>query len=137
MPVFAAADVMTYNRDNRLLQYRTNVDIRQGTDRITANSADVLLNEENDISRTVAETNVVITQPGRRGTGDWLQYTAADETAILRGNPAKVEDAENGSSQAAQLTFLMVREKRRYAGREIKDGRYIQNQIRLQGPRKQ
>ncbi len=111
MPVFAAADVMTYNRDNRLLQYRTNVDIRQGTDRITANSADVLLNEENDISRTVAETNVVITQPGRRGTGDWLQYTAADETAILRGNPAKVEDAENGSSQAAQLTFLM-REKR-------------------------
>lgn len=110
-PVFAAADSMLYGRDNRLLQYRSNVDIRQGTDRITANSADVFLNEQNDVSKTVAETNVVVTQPGRRGTGDWLQYTADDEVSILRGNPATVEDAENGRSQAAQLTLYM-REKR-------------------------
>ena len=111
VPVFASADNMTYIRDARLLQYRENTDIRQGTDRITANSADVYLNEENEVSKTVAETNVVVTQPGRRGTGDRLQYTAGDETAILRGSPAIVEDAENGTSQAAQLTIYM-REKR-------------------------
>ena len=111
VPVFASAGSATYFRDTRLLQYRTNVDIRQGTDRITANSADVFLNENNEVAKTVAETNVVVTQPGRRGTGDWLQYTADNETAILRGNPATVEDSVNGSSQAAQMTLYM-REKR-------------------------
>ncbi len=111
IPVFASAGTMTYIRDTRLLQYRTNVDIRQGTDRITSNSADVFLNENNEVSKTVAETNVVVTQPGRRGSGDSLQYTTADETAILRGNPALVEDDINGTSQAAQMTIYM-REKR-------------------------
>jgi len=110
-PVFASADQMTYLRNDRVLQYRSNVDIRQGTDRITTNSADVFLAEDNSVSKTIAESNIVVTQPGRRGTGDWLLYTAADEMAVLRGSPAVVEDAENGRSQAAQLTFYM-RDKR-------------------------
>lgn len=111
VPVFASAVTMTYFRDTRLLQYRTSVDIRQGTDRITTDSADVFLNEKNEVAKTVTEGNVVVTQPGRRGTGDWLQYTTNDEKAILRGNPATVEDDVNGSSQSAQLTFYL-REKR-------------------------
>ena len=98
---------MTYHRDKRLLQYRTAVDIRQGTDRITAGSADVFLDEKNELSKTVAETNVVITQPDRKASGDWAQYTTGDETAILRGNPATVSDPANGSSQSSQLTFYM------------------------------
>ena len=111
IPVFASSASMSYHRDTRLLQYRTGVDIRQGTDRITAESADVYLNENNEVARTIAETNVVVTQPGRRGSGDWLQYTAENETAILRGNPAKVDDEISGSSQSAQLTVHM-RDKR-------------------------
>jgi len=107
VPVFASANIMNYSRDSQILQYRTSVDIRQGTDRITANSADVFLNKENDVTKTIAETNVVVSQPGRRGTGDWLQYTSSDEIAILRGSPAIVEDSENGSSQAAQFTLFM------------------------------
>lgn len=107
VPTYAAASTLTYNRDKRLLQYRTAVDIRQGTDRITAASADVYLDEKNEVSKTVAETNVVITQPARRASGDWAQYIAADETAILRGSPATISDAENGSSQSSQLTFYM------------------------------
>jgi lipopolysaccharide export system protein LptA len=50
---------------------------------------------------------VVMTQPGRRATGDWVQYTAADERAILRGNPATVNDSENGASQGGELAFNM------------------------------
>lgn len=107
VPVSAAAGSLAYDRTTRVLQYRTAVDIRQGTDRITSGSADVYLSENNDVAKTVAETNVVITQPARRGTGDWAQYTAEDEVAILRGSPATVTDAENGSSQSAQLTFYM------------------------------
>ncbi len=121
VPTSASAGSMTYHRDTRLLQYRDSVDIRQGTDRITAGSADVFLDEKNELSRTVAENNVVITQPGRRATGSWAQYTAADETAILRGQPAIISDAESGSSQNAEITFLM-RERR-----VVAEGRSTQN----------
>jgi LPS export ABC transporter protein LptC len=111
VPTSASAGSMTYERDSRLLRYRTGVDIRQGTDRITAGSADVFLDEKNELARTVAEDNVVITQPGRRATASWAQYTAADEVAILKGKPATVSDAANGSSQNAEITFYMRERK--------------------------
>jgi LPS export ABC transporter protein LptC/lipopolysaccharide transport protein LptA len=107
VPVYASSNKLFYNRENRLLRYEENVDIRQGTDRITAGKADIYMNERNEMSKTIAETSVVITQPNRRALGDWAQYTAENEVAILRGNPARIEDAENGSSQGAQMTVYM------------------------------
>jgi lipopolysaccharide export system protein LptA len=53
----------------------------------------------------------VLTQPNRKGTGDWVQYTTADEVAVLRGNPARVEDVEQGSTEGGRLT-VYVREGR-------------------------
>ncbi|HEX8286902.1 MAG TPA: LPS export ABC transporter periplasmic protein LptC [Pyrinomonadaceae bacterium] len=111
VPVFATAQKLTYNRDNRILRYETDVDIRQGTDRITAGAANVYMNERNDVSQTIAENNVVVTQPNRRAAGDYAQYNAADEIVILRGNPARIEDAETGSSQGGQVT-VYLRENR-------------------------
>jgi LPS export ABC transporter protein LptC/lipopolysaccharide transport protein LptA len=111
IPVYAAAQKLTFNRDNRILRYETDVDIRQGTDRITAGSANVYMNERNDVSQTVAENNVVVTQPNRKAVGDYAQYNATDEIVILRGNPARIEDAENGSSQGGQVT-VYLRENR-------------------------
>ena len=35
------------------------------------------------------------------------QYTAADESVLLRGNPARVDDAENGSSSGGQMTVYL------------------------------
>jgi lipopolysaccharide transport protein LptA len=105
VPVFATAVSLNYDRETRVLRYRGSVDIRQGTDRITAESTDVYLDANNELARTVAETKVVMTQPGRRATGDWAQYTAEKETAILRGDPATVSDAENGTSQGGELSF--------------------------------
>ena len=121
VPVYASAKTMAYDRDTRLIQYRENVDIRQGTDRLTSGLADVYLNESNELSKTVAESGVVITQPGRRAAGNWVQYSTSDEVAILRGSPATVNDAVNGSSQAAELTFYM-RENR-----VISEGKIKQN----------
>ena len=106
VPVFATADLMTYSDPDRLLHYETDVDIKQGTDRITAGGADVYLQKDaNEVDRTIAQRNVVLTQPGRRGTGDWCQYTTADEVAILKGNPAHVEDAEQGTTDGNRLTM--------------------------------
>jgi LPS export ABC transporter protein LptC/lipopolysaccharide transport protein LptA len=104
-PVYVAAGSMLYQRDAREIQYRDSVDVRQGADRLSASAVDVYLDEHNTLSKMVAEGNVVMTEPGRRGTGDWTQYTAADDVAILRGNPATVTDSESGTSSAAQMTF--------------------------------
>ena len=111
VPVFAAADRLNYSDANKLLRYESNVDIRQGTDRITGGVAEVYLNGANEVDKTVAQTNVVVTQPGRQATGDWAQYTAADEVVVLRGNPATVADAAQGTSNGRQLT-LYLRENR-------------------------
>src|SRR5260370_10967941 len=106
VPVFATAEFMRYSDPERLLHYETNVDIKQGTDRMTSEVADVYLQKEgNEVERTVAQRNVVLTQPNKRGTGDWCQYTTADEIAILKGNPAHVEDAEQGTTEGSRVTI--------------------------------
>jgi len=108
IPVFASADSLSYSDPNRTLHYEGDVDIRQGTDRLTAGIADVyLLRESSEVEKTVAQKSVVMTQPNRKGTGDWIQYTSADEVAILKGNPARVEDIEKGSTEGGRLTVNM------------------------------
>ena len=108
--VFAAADSMFYSDPDRTIHYEGNVDIKQGSDRLTGGVADVyLLKESNEMEKTVAQRNVVLTQPNRKGTGDWVEYTAATEVAVLKGNPARVDDVEQGNSQGNRLT-LSVRD---------------------------
>ncbi len=105
VPAFATANRMTYSEADRVLHYEGNVDIKQGTDRITSGVADAYLQKEaNEVEKTIAQRDVVLTQPGRRGTGQWAQYTNADETVVLTGSPARVEDAEKGSSEGGRLT---------------------------------
>jgi lipopolysaccharide export system protein LptA len=106
VPVFATAEFMRYSDAERLLHYETNVDIKQGTDRLTSAIADVYLQKDvNEVERTIAQKSVTIIQPGRRGTGEWCQYTTADEVAVLTGNPAHVEDAEQGTTDGNRLTM--------------------------------
>ncbi|HVS20248.1 MAG TPA: LptA/OstA family protein, partial [Pyrinomonadaceae bacterium] len=106
VPVFATAEFMRYSDPDRLLHYETNVDIKQGTDRMTSEVSDVYLQKDNnEVERTIAQRNVVLTEPNKRGTGDWCQYTTADEIAILKGNPAHVEDAEQGTTEGNRVTI--------------------------------
>ena len=106
VPVFASADSMFYSDPDRTIHYEGNVDIKQGTDRLTSGVADVyLLKDSNEMEKTLAQKNVVLTQPNRKGTGDWVEYTSANEIAVLKGNPARVEDVEQGNSQGGRLTL--------------------------------
>jgi lipopolysaccharide export system protein LptA len=59
------------------------------------------------MEKTVAQRSVVLTQPNRKGTGDWVEYTTANEVAVLKGNPARVDDADKGSTEGARLTVYM------------------------------
>lgn len=110
VPVFASADSMFYSDPDRTIHYEGTVDIKQGTDRLTSGVADVyLLKDSNEMEKTIAQKNVVLTQPNRKGTGDWVEYTSANEIAVLKGNPARVEDTEQGNTQGGRLT-LSVRD---------------------------
>jgi LPS export ABC transporter protein LptC/lipopolysaccharide transport protein LptA len=106
VPGFAWADRMTYSDDQRLVHYDGSVKARHGTDYLEANDVDVFLKQEtNEVDHLNASGNVVLTQPGRKGTGDHLAYTSDDGRAVLTGRTARVEDAENGSTMGSQLTF--------------------------------
>ncbi|MER3427561.1 MAG: LPS export ABC transporter periplasmic protein LptC [Pyrinomonas sp.] len=112
VPVFALADRMAYSEAERLIRYEGDVDVRQGTDRITSETAEVYLDKgANEVERTIAQRNVVVTQPGRRGVGEWAQYTASNEMIVLTGSPARVEDVEQGSTEGRRLT-VYLRERR-------------------------
>jgi len=108
VPVFASADSMFFSDPDRTIHYEGNVDIKQGTDRLTSGVADVyLVKESNEMEKTIAQRNVVLTQPNRKATGDWVEYTSANEIAILKGNPARVEDVEQGDTQGGRLTLSL------------------------------
>ena len=112
IPVFASSDSMYYSDTDRTIHYEGSVDIKQGSDRMTSGVADVYLTRDtNEMEKTIAQRNVVLTQPSRKGTGDWVQYTAADEVAIIKGNPARVDDTEQGNTEGARLT-LNIRDSR-------------------------
>lgn len=112
VPVFALAERMTYSDNERVVHYETNVDIRQGSDRVTCGVADAYLRKEsNEVEKTIAQQNVIMTQPGRRGAGDWAQHTIADETFVLKGNPARVEDQESGMNEGGIVTVNMRENK--------------------------
>src|SRR5687768_4792188 len=105
VPVFASADSMFYSDPDRTIHYEGNVDIKQGSDRLTSGVADVYLaKDSNEMEKTISQRNVVLTQPNRRGTGDWVEYTTANEIAVLKGNPARVDDVEQGNTEGARLT---------------------------------
>lgn len=110
VPVFASADSMFYSDPDRTIHYEGSVDIKQGTDRLTGGVADVYLAKDtNEMEKTIAQKNVVLTQPNRKGMGDWVEYTTANDIAVLKGNPARVDDVEQGNTQGNRLT-LSVRD---------------------------
>jgi lipopolysaccharide export system protein LptA len=112
VPVFATSMRMFFSDTDRRLHYEGAVDIKQGTERITSEASDVYLQkEQNEVDHMVAERSVVVTQPGRKGTGDRGEYAAADETMVLTGNPARVEDAEQGTTEGQRMT-VYLRENR-------------------------
>jgi lipopolysaccharide export system protein LptA len=112
VPVFASSRRMFYADAERLLHYEGAVDIKQGTERINSEVADVYLRgDAYEVERTIAQRAVVVTQPGKRGTGERGEYTAADETVVLTGNPARVEDSQQGTSESRRLT-VYLRENR-------------------------
>jgi len=111
------ADHLTYADNERRAHYQGNV-VGKGDDfTITSAQADIFLEPQGQaaakpsstqpakVERVVAWDNVVIVQPERRGTGDRLVYTVADDKFVLSGGPPSIFDAEHGKITGVSLTF--------------------------------
>lgn len=64
--------------------------------------------QQAQLQRIVATGHIVITQPGRKGVGERLVYTAQDGRYVLTGSPAHppyLEDATKGTTTGATLIF--------------------------------
>jgi lipopolysaccharide export system protein LptA len=112
VPVFAQSDRITYHDETRTAHYEGSVKIRQGTDRVDAAVADVVMDEENKLVSWTASTDVVMTQPFRRATGDHIVYTAATDTAVLTGVPAVVVDKERDARTKSPKLTMHLRDAR-------------------------
>ena len=58
------------------------------------------------LDHIVAQSNVVVIQPTRRGEGQTLVYTASDDKFVLTGGPPSIFDAERGKITGVSLTFF-------------------------------
>jgi lipopolysaccharide export system protein LptA len=106
-PVYVSANEMRYSSDSDLIRYEKDVDIRQGKDRIQAETAEIYLDKRNELSRSVFKNSVVITEPKRRSSGSYAEFDSVSEVIILRGNPAKVRDIVYGSSEGREMTIFL------------------------------
>jgi lipopolysaccharide export system protein LptA len=105
--VAQAADVtMTARQMNVFLKSRAQS--TDASDRVTPGQVDHI----------VAESNIVITQPSRRATGERLEYVAADDKFVLTGGPPSIFDAEHGKITGDSLTFFRHDDRVLVEGRE-------------------
>jgi lipopolysaccharide export system protein LptA len=104
VPVFGTAQKLSYDANRKTVVYEGQAELRQGGDRIAGEKLTAFLGDSNDIERAVAEGSVSVTQPGRRASGEFAEYSVRDERVVLRGNPARVADDKTGSSEASELT---------------------------------
>jgi len=108
---------LTYTDSQRQAHFDGEVVVRSSDVTITANQADAFLEARGKnqqlksstpagkLDQIVAQGNVVITQPGRRATGDKLVYDAQDDKFVLTGGSPSIFDAEHGKITGVSLTF--------------------------------
>ncbi len=102
-----------YSDKDRRADMRGSVVAEQPAGVIHADEAQVFLTpsvpgKPSAVDHMVATSHVIITQTGRRGTGEKLVYTAADGRYVLTGTPQqppRVMDIEKGTTTGAALIF--------------------------------
>jgi lipopolysaccharide export system protein LptA len=117
IPVVLTSSQLNYTDGERRAHFDGSVTAQGADVTITAKQMDAFLQPRGQASvsqtssagkleRIVASGQVVITQPGRRATGDQLVYTAAEDKFVLTGGPPSIFDAERGKITGVSLTFF-------------------------------
>lgn len=108
IPVFASAERIRYLDQQRRTFYEGSVRLRQGVDSIEAATAEALLDADHQLVEILATDRVLLSQPDRLARGERILYRAREETAILTGRPAVLEDrSRQVLTQSEKLTLDM------------------------------
>jgi lipopolysaccharide export system protein LptA len=109
-PLTIISGSLTYKDDDSKVHFSDGVVGRVDDILLTAEQMDAYREASADsspkIDRIVAQNHVVITQPGRKASGESLTYTAADDKFVLSGGIPSIFDAERGKITGVSLTFF-------------------------------
>jgi lipopolysaccharide export system protein LptA len=112
-PTHLSSETLHYADKEHRCDLRGAVTAEQPAGTVHADLAQIYLtpggpDKPSQLDRMIATGHVVIVQPGRRGTGDRLVYTAADGRYVLTGSPGqppRMADAQKGTTTGAALIF--------------------------------
>jgi lipopolysaccharide export system protein LptA len=117
-PVNITARKLTYVDAERRARYEGGVLARSNDGVLTADHVDIFLKESgatstpssqptpSQLDRIVSTGNVVLAQPGRRGTGEKLTFYQDDGRYVLTGNNPLISDVQHGTVRGTTLTFF-------------------------------
>lgn len=116
-PINVTARKLTYIDIERRARYEGGVTAKSVDGMLTADHVDIYLKESgaaangpqetpSQLDRIIATGKVVMTQPGRRGTGDKLTYFQDDARYLLTGGNPQIFDAQHGTVRGDALTFF-------------------------------
>lgn len=117
-PVAIRADSLTYFDEDQKASYRGHVELRTEQTTLKADKMDVYFtktaggksgpgNEGSEVDHVLADEHVTVEEPGRRATGDHVEYLAATGKVTLTGGPPIVYDEQRGLTTGKRLTFFI------------------------------
>ena len=116
--VTVESNQLTYTDSQRKIHFEGDVTARNGDLTIASREMDAFLAPRGrdtpaqptagpgQLEKIVASGQVLITQPGRRASGEQLVYTATDDKFALSGGSPSIFDAERGKITGVSLTFF-------------------------------
>jgi len=117
-PVKITSARLSYTDSERKAHFEDGVQAKGSDLMIVAREMDVFLQAQDQttpnqsvagtgkIDHIVAREQVVITQPGRKATGDQIVFTSSNDKFVLTGGPPSIFDAEHGKITGVSLTLF-------------------------------
>lgn len=105
--VSGSSGIFRYEDSSRVAVYQNKVDIRQGQERLQAEKVTIGLGPDGQVRSFSAEGSVALSQPGRKATGNEVEYSLSDRKVILKGSPARVSESGRGAAEGGTLTYFL------------------------------
>lgn len=111
-PLSIRADRLEFFDAGRKASYRGDVELETESTKLQADRMDVYFSaggaaDATEVSRVLADGHVLVTQPGRRATGNRLEYEAARGKIVILGGPPALYDEDKGFTTGQSLTFFI------------------------------
>lgn len=110
-PFTLRARRLDFFEEARKASYQGNVELKTENATLRADRVDVYFSRgaapgESQVDYAVADGHVVVTEPGRRATGDHGEYFAGPGKIVLRGGSPTLYDEKQGYTTGRSLTFF-------------------------------